>query len=136
MTIASPLNKSPMSILVVEDEMLVAMGLETILEDLGHTVIGPIMSLRDLESLFETGFHADAAILDVNIAGRNIFPWARRMIDRGIPVVFATGYGESGLSEDLSDLPVVPKPYSETDIATTLQAIAAAGGRPVSKPVR
>lgn len=125
MTSVRPVATRTMSVLIVEDETLVAMGLETILEDLGHKVLGPVMSLRDLESLFEAGFEADAAILDINIAGQKIFPHARRMVDRGIPIIFASGYGESGLSDEFIGSPVVPKPYSEADIAAGLEAVRA-----------
>lgn len=117
------LTRKPMSILVVEDESLVAMNLELILTDLGHEVIGPVLRLRDLEALIDSGVEADAAILDINIAGESVFSQARRLIGLGIPVLFASGYGEAGLESDLADLPVVPKPYTAQDIAGGLGAI-------------
>tara|TARA_R110002020_G_scaffold48286_14_gene137743 strand:- start:28 stop:399 length:372 start_codon:yes stop_codon:yes gene_type:complete len=112
--------RKPMSVLVVEDESLIAMNLEMILEDLGHSVIGPVMTLKDLEKILNSDFRADAAILDVNIAGEHIFPYARRLADLGIPLLFASGYGASGISDDLAHYPVVPKPYTEHDIAGML----------------
>lgn len=112
--------RKPMSVLVVEDESLIAMNLEMILEDLGHSVIGPVMTLKDLEKILNSDFRADAAILDVNIAGEHIFPYARRLADLGIPLLFASGYGASGISDDLAHYPVVPKPYTEDDIAGML----------------
>lgn len=112
--------RKPMSVLVVEDESLIAMNLEMILEDLGHSVIGPVMTLKDLEKILNSDFHADAAILDVNIAGEHIFPYARRLADLGIPLLFASGYGASGISDDLAHYPVVPKPYTEHEIAGML----------------
>lgn len=115
--------RKPMSILVVEDESLIAMNLEMILEDLGHSVIGPVMTLRDLEQMLEGDFRADAAILDVNIAGEHIFPYARRLADLGVPLLFASGYGASGISEDLAHHPVVPKPYTEEEIAGMLDTM-------------
>lgn len=115
--------RKPMSILVVEDESLIAMNLEMILEDLGHSVIGPVMTLRDLEKMLEGDFRADAAILDVNIAGEHIFPYARRLADLGVPLLFASGYGASGISEDLAHHPVVPKPYTEEEIAGMLDTM-------------
>ncbi|MEP3301918.1 MAG: response regulator, partial [Roseibium sp.] len=91
--------RKPMSVLVVEDESLIAMNLEMILDDLGHCVIGPVMTLKDLEKILNSDFRADAAILDVNIAGERIFPYARRLADLGIPLLFASGYGASGISD-------------------------------------
>lgn len=111
------------SILVVEDESLIAMNLETILEDLGYSVIGPIMTVRDLEKALSGQLAADAAILDVNIAGERIFPYARELRDRGIPLLFASGYGASGMSEDFAHFPVVAKPYTEEQISDMLERI-------------
>lgn len=116
-------TRKAMSVLVVEDESLIAMNLEMILEDLGHSVIGPVMTLVDLEKILNSDFRADAAILDVNIAGEHIFPYARRLADLGIPLLFASGYGASGISDDLAHHPVVPKPYTELEIAGMLDAI-------------
>jgi len=124
MNIAIP--PRPLSILVVEDESLVAMNLETILTDLGHSVIGPISTLSELDSALDAGFQADVAILDINIAGEEIYPHARRLQALGIPLLFASGYGESGISEDFLGHTVVPKPYTELDIAGGLSAIRAA----------
>ncbi|OCW58616.1 response regulator [Hoeflea olei] len=116
----------PMSVLIVEDESLIAINLEMILEDLGYAVIGPVMTLRDLDKMLSGDFRADAAILDVNIAGERIFPYARRLDQLGIPLVFASGYGASGLSDDLAHHPVVAKPYTEQDIAGMLGRICPA----------
>ncbi|MEQ8306566.1 MAG: response regulator [Hoeflea sp.] len=115
--------RKPLSILVVEDESLIAMNLEMILEDLGHFVIGPVMTLKDLEKILDGDFRADAAILDVNIAGEHIFPYARRLADLGVPLLFASGYGASGIREDLAHHPVVPKPYTEDEIAGMLDTM-------------
>jgi len=112
-----------MSVLVVEDESLIAMNLEMILEDLGHSVIGPVMTLADLEKVLDSDFQADAAILDVNIAGERIFPYARRLADLGVPILFASGYGPTGIADDLAHHPVVPKPYTEQEIAGMLDVI-------------
>ena len=116
----------PLSVLVVEDESLVAMNLESILVDLGDAVIGPISSLSELDTALEAGLKADVAILDINIAGEQIYAHARRLQALGIPLLFASGYGESGISDDFSGHPMVPKPYTEIDIAGGLSAIRAA----------
>ena len=116
-------NQKSMSVLVVEDESLIAMNLEMILEDLGHSVIGPVMTLADLEKVLDDDFEADAAILDVNIAGERIFPYARRLADLGVPILFASGYGANGITDDLAHHPVVAKPYTEQEIAGMLDVI-------------
>lgn len=124
----------PLSVLVVEDESLVAMNLESILLDLGHTVIGPISSLSELDTVLETGLQADAAILDINIDGEEIYPHARRLHALGIPFLFASGYGASGISEDFVGCTVVPKPYTDRDIAVGLLDIQGRSGNSALTP--
>jgi two-component SAPR family response regulator len=115
--------RKPMSVLVVEDESLIAMNLEMILEELGYSVIGPVMTLKNLDKILNSDFRADAAILDVNIAGEQIFPYARRLAELGVPFFFASGYGARGISDDLAHYPVVQKPYTEDEISGMLDAI-------------
>ena len=119
----APFSRGPLSILVVEDETLVALNLESMLEDMGHSVVGPVMTLGDLDERIDAGLAIDVAILDVNVAGEYVFPQARRLAELGVPILFATGYGESGLSEEFAGWSVVSKPYSEADIARGLASI-------------
>jgi len=67
------------------------------------------------------------AILDVNVAGTMIFPFARKLAERGVPMVFATGYGRAGLPQDFSGRPILQKPYTTEDVRAGLaQAMEAA----------
>ena len=107
-------------ILIVEDEMLIAMMLQDIVSDLGHQPVGPVMRLEPaLDAALRDDF--DLAILDLNLAGKQSFPIADRLLDRGIPFFFATGYGRDGLTEGYRDLPVVQKPYDAYQIALMLR---------------
>ena len=107
-------------VLVIEDESLVAMLLETILEDMGCEVIGPESNIDDgLVAANETE-GLDAALLDVNVAGREVFPVAEALQARNIPVVFSTGYGESGLPEHWRGRPTIQKPFTESTIRDAL----------------
>ncbi|TCD10981.1 response regulator [Oricola cellulosilytica] len=119
-----------LSVLVVEDETLVAINLESILEDLGHTVIGPVMRLDELETMVDGGVEADLAILDINLAGAEVFPQAERLSGAGMPIVFTTGYGAKGLTGNWSEFPVIQKPYTADDIAEYLSRLKAS--EPVS----
>ncbi len=113
-------------IFIVEDETLVLMNLEDILLDLGCIIAGQAMRLAEGERLAETITLPDAAILDVNIGGKQVFPIAQILQRRGVPMIFATGYGVSGLPEEWRLYPVIAKPYSRDDVARALQTIAAA----------
>jgi two-component SAPR family response regulator len=111
-----------LSVFVVEDEALVALNLEDMLAELGCTIIGPVMRLDRAEQMLADGIDADVAILDVNVAGQMVFPFARRLAENGVPIVFATGYGRAGLPEDLHDMPILQKPYTMDDVALGLRS--------------
>ncbi|ANF54227.1 response regulator [Brevundimonas diminuta] len=107
-------------VLIVEDESLVAMLLETILADLGCDVVGPESNIEDGLNVASGTAPLDAALLDVNVAGREIFPVAEALKARGVPFVFSTGYGEAGLPEHWRGNPTVQKPFTEGAIRDAL----------------
>lgn len=107
-------------VLVVEDESLVAMLLETILEDMGCTPVGPASTVEEGLQLIEDGEPIDAALLDVNVAGRQIFPVAEALKARDVPFVFSTGYGEGGLPDEWRGLPTLQKPFTEAAVRDAL----------------
>ena len=108
-------------VLVVEDEAMVAMMLEDMLIDLGCEIVGPAASLQAGLKLARSGSF-DAAVLDVNLAGEKAFPIADVLAERGIPFVYATGYGRAGLRSEDDARVVVQKPYSLQDLQRHLQA--------------
>ncbi|SFS81237.1 response regulator [Brevundimonas viscosa] len=107
-------------ILVVEDESLVAMLLETILEDMGCTPVGPAATVDDGLALATDGERLDAALLDVNVAGRQVFPVAEILQRNGVPFVFSTGYGEGGLPDQWRGHPTIQKPFTEAAVRDAL----------------
>ncbi len=107
-------------ILVVEDESLVAMLLETILEDMGCTPVGPAATVDDGLALATDGERLDAALLDVNVAGRQVFPVADALAAAGVPFVFSTGYGEGGLPDRWRGHPTIQKPFTEAAVRDAL----------------
>lgn len=108
-------------ILIVEDESLVAMLLETILEDMGCTPIGPASSIDEGLRLVSSE-QLDGALLDVNVAGRQIFPVAEALRERGVPFVFSTGYGEGGLPDEWRGQRTIQKPFTEAAVHEALMA--------------
>lgn len=107
-------------ILIVEDESLVAMLLETILEDMGCETVGPISTVAEALALIEGGEALDGALLDVNVAGVEVFPAAAALDARGVPFVFSTGYGEGGLPEEWKGRITLQKPFTETAVQDAL----------------
>lgn len=115
-------------VLVVEDESLVAMLLETILEDMGCTPVGPAANVEDGLTM-AGGEQLDAALLDVNVAGRTVFPVAEALKSRGVPFVFSTGYGEGGLPEHWRGQPTIQKPFTEAAVRDALMKAMGEGSR-------
>lgn len=101
---------------VVEDEALVLMNLEDMLIEMGCTVVGPAMRLAQAEKIVAGDMAADVALLDVNVAGELVFPLARKLAERGMPILFVTGYGRAGLPDDFNERPVLQKPYTVDDL--------------------
>lgn len=107
-------------VFVAEDEALVAMLVEDMLGEIGCTVVGPAGNLDEALALAADS-EIDVALLDVNLAGRPVFPVADLLRARGVPYIFASGYGESGVSEDHRGAPVLQKPFRESDLALILK---------------
>ncbi len=98
-------------VLVVEDEMTIALIVEEMLIDMGAQVIGPESRL-DAALLLAGEAALDAAILDVNIRGGNSYPIADILAERGIPFLFCSGYNDWALEERHRARPRLTKPYS------------------------
>jgi CheY-like chemotaxis protein len=105
-------------VLVVEDEPIVAMMIEDLLDDLGARTVGPAFSIAEAISLIETSA-IDAAILDVNVGEEHSHGIADRLRARGVPFVFATGYGREGCGYDGAE--VIEKPFRREHVAAALE---------------
>ncbi len=99
------------SILVVEDEPLIAMMLEDFLETLGHRVHASCDSVEGAIGEADKGGF-DMAILDVNLGGRTAWPVARKLREKRIPFVIATGGHVEPPPAQHADAPVLNKPYT------------------------
>ncbi len=109
-------------VFLVEDETLVAMLLEDMVTDLGGTVIGSASRLgRALEIVNDPATAMDLAVLDVNLAGEEAFPFASALAERGVPFVFSTGYGNAGLPADWRSRPTLQKPFTQEQVTSALR---------------
>lgn len=113
-------NFSGRRVFVVEDETLVLFNLEDILADLGCEVVGQAMRLDQAITLAKSVGDVDVAILDVNIGGATVFAAAEILAQKGVPLLFATGYGRDGLPPEWQDRAVIVKPYSPQDVERAL----------------
>ncbi|WP_207484043.1 response regulator [Arenibaculum pallidiluteum] len=116
-------------ILLVEDEFFVAMALEELLRSLGCDVLGPVADLDEALRI-AAGAEIDAAVLDVDVRGRPVFPLAEALAARGIGFVLATGHGAEALPEAYRTVPRLRKPFQPRELQAGIAA-ALAAARPV-----
>ncbi|MBN9315247.1 MAG: response regulator [Devosia sp.] len=109
-------------ILVVEDEFLVALEAASMLAEVGATVVGPAYHPAPALQFAKTEA-LDAAVLDINLGTGTSESIADTLKSRGIPFIFATGYGQlAGVDPDAV---VIDKPYSQAQIVAALRHVLA-----------
>ena len=111
-------------VLVVEDEYLIRILVEDMLADLGYDVAAAVGTFAEASAQAAKG-EFDAAILDVNLDGRDIYPIADILAKRGLPFVFVTGYGERSLAAPYRDHLVLPKPFQSGQLKDALCTLLA-----------
>jgi len=114
-------------ILVVEDEALIAVMVEDMLTEMGSEIVGPAATIEEALRLARSET-LDGAVLDVNVRGERIDPVAEMLMARGVPILFATGYGEVRLQGNAAPT-VIDKPYTQDKLARGLAAAMAAASR-------
>ena len=131
-----PLGQGPLagkSVLIIEDEALIAMGFESCLQDAG-AVVKIANSIASAQSALEEGIPFDAAVVDLVVADGNASPLIEVLSERGIPVVITTGdeadRGQPALSKAVA---ILQKPHADSDLVNTVarfgQLNALRGGR-------
>jgi len=112
-------------ILVVEDEILVAMNLCMEFETHGAHIIGPAGTLAHASELVDASPIIDVAVLDVHLSGEEVFPVADKLIQRNVPLIFHTGHEkEKNLNDRYPGMPVFIKPGNiENLIRRTLDSV-------------
>jgi len=108
-------------VLVVEDEYFIADEIRLGLVDLGAEVLGPFANVQQASAFLRTGTPIDAALLDINLRSEMVFPLARALRSRGIPVVFTTGYGKGAIGPEFQNIELWQKPL---DLARALPRLA------------
>ena len=112
-------------IFVVEDESFITMLLQDMFEELHCEVVSLASRFQDaLEKANTLSF--EVAILDVNLNGERTFPIAEALMARGLPFVFATGYGAVAVPEELRAAPMLLKPFRFADLERAVRTALAA----------
>jgi CheY-like chemotaxis protein len=117
------LSPSAARVLVVEDEYMLADALADGLTALGVQVVGPVGGLEEALALAAKS-ELDGAILDINLGGETVFPLADALAARGVPYVFATGYGRDSIPEPYRGAPILSKPVDVAALKSLLETAA------------
>ena len=119
-------------ILLVEDELLIAMLLEGALQDRGCEVIGPYARVSDAINAARNE-PLDGALMDINLAGERIFPVAEILWLRSVPFLLLSGYGDSALPEDRQHWPVESKPFEISRVMDMLGGMIPGDAQPSAR---
>lgn len=103
-------------ILLIEDEVLIALQVSDALEDEGFEVIGPCQTVAQALDQLRTVDCCDAVVLDANLRNESALPVARALAALGIPFVVTTGYDRHQLHAELATAPLLRKPLRPEDL--------------------
>jgi two-component SAPR family response regulator len=121
-------NGQGFTILIVEDQALIALNIEDVVREIGATMVGSATQLSDALPLVETASW-DAAFLDIKLAnGEMVYPVAERLQAKGVAFAFLTAC-DGEIDARYSDVPVLRKPFSLTELESCLQGLVC-GSRP------
>ncbi|WP_227004254.1 HWE histidine kinase domain-containing protein [Kozakia baliensis] len=110
------------NILLVEDQLLVAMETEQALQEHGAERVRTVASVYEALQAVRAS-RPDIALLDFNLGGETSEEVARTLRERGIPFVFATGYADKTMiPSEFRDIPVLRKPYSMSSVIRELES--------------
>ena len=107
-------------ILLVEDELLIALSVESMLAELGYAVVGPVARLDEAIECARGEAELDGALLDISLGRDDVFPVAEVLAERGVPFVFASGYTGGALPDRFRGRPHLQKPFSMRQLKTRL----------------
>ena len=113
------------TILVVEDEYVIAQDVASQLERAGARVLGPVGRLGAALALLAQEPHVSGAILDVKLHDELVYTLAEALERRGIPYIFATAYGREELSPRFRHARYLGKPFTIRNVIATLRSAKA-----------
>jgi len=108
-------------IFVVEDESVITMLLQDMFDELHCEVVSLASRFQDALDKANT-LSFEVAILDVNLNGQRTFPIAEALKARGVPFIFATGYGAAAVPENFRTAPVLQKPFRIADLERAVRS--------------
>lgn len=113
----------PLRILVIEDELLIGLEIESVLVDAGLEVIGPVATIDDALSRI-AATPIDGALLDANLNGKPVHAVAAALAEKGVPFIFLTGYGRESLPAAFREAPLISKPFDSVSLIAAVRKLA------------
>jgi CheY-like chemotaxis protein len=127
MSVDTPTGLAGCRVLLVEDEMLVAMSIEDALVEAGCGIVGPATTLQQALALLQNGAQFDVVVLDMNLDGQSGLPIADALAELAIPFVVLSGYGAAALAETRHRPPVLSKPFDPEQLLAILRGMLLQG---------
>jgi CheY-like chemotaxis protein len=115
-------------VLVIEDEYFLADDIVRALMALGARIVGPYGDLDEATRVVDRDITIDAAIVDINLRNKMVFPLARLLRSRKVPLVFTTGYDKISIEPEFQDVQLWGKPLDITAMARELTGMIRGGG--------
>jgi PAS domain S-box-containing protein len=109
-------------ILLIEDEPLVALEIESQLRCAGYEVIGPAGTVNSARRLAEDTV-CDAALVDASLNGYSVDEVAGKLMQRGIPFGFVTGFSREGVPRGFQNAGILTKPFDQDDLLAFVAAL-------------
>jgi CheY-like chemotaxis protein len=116
-------NMGPLAgrrVLVIEDEYFLADDIVRVLTALGARIVGPYGDLDEATDVVDRDVAIDAAIVDINLRNETVFPLARILRSRKVPLVFTTGYDKTSIEPEFHDVRLWGKPLDIKAMACEL----------------
>jgi DNA-binding response OmpR family regulator len=121
------------TVLIVEDEMIIALDLEQTLVAAGFATLGPARSVEAALPMIEQR-NFDVALVDLELQGALATPVVQRLRDLAIPFAFITGFDREDLPEQFGTELVITKPWDPVDLVETVGRLCSRAHRPSPGP--
>ena len=116
------MRTSPAQVLVVEDDLLIAMEVAHLVRQCGCAVVGPVGRLEKALRVAEQT-ELDGAVLDIHLGSRRVWPLAELLAERAVPFVLLSGYTRGDVPARFGEVPLVSKPVTLPVLRNTLNEI-------------
>jgi DNA-binding response OmpR family regulator len=119
-SVREQMSLAGLSVLVVEDDYLLAKEVASILREHGAVVLGPVPDVARGRALLSES-RQDCALLDINLKGQFVYELAEELIKLGVPPIFTTGYDSSFLPRQLIGRACLQKPIDMRNLVLSIR---------------